>query len=310
MTTDGDVELPDDVDFALCLTHDVDRPYKTYQSVYYALRERSLYHLTALFSGDRPYWQFEEVTALESSLGVRSAFYFLDEPSLFGSRPARDLLDVKHLTNHLGRYDVESPEIRSVVRELDRAGWEVGLHGSSISYRDERRLRAEKRRLEGVLGHPIAGIRQHYLHLDVPRTWQYQADAGLRYDTSLGSSTAYGFAHGYLPRRPFDDQFVVFPLTVMETALPDPAARFEDARRACERLVREAAENGAVMTALWHPRYFNETEFPGYRRLYRTLVEAALERGGWVGPPGELYERLEYPTEPEAPSQPIRHDDD
>ena len=302
------VELPPDVDFALCLTHDVDRPYKTYQSLYYAVRERSLYHLKTLLPGERPYWQFEEVMALESDLGVRSAFFFLDEPSQVGRRPLRELLGAKHLTNHLGRYDVESPDVSAVIRELDESGWEVGLHGSSLSYRDERRLRAEKRRIEGVLGHPVAGVRQHYLHLDVPRTWQYQAAAGLRYDTSLGSSTEYGFAHGYRPRRPFDDGFVVFPLTVMETALPDPGSRFETARRECERLVREAADNGAVMTALWHPRYFNDAEFPGYRRLYRLLVEAALDRGGWVGPPGELYDRLDRTTERETRSEPIRHD--
>jgi hypothetical protein len=288
------VDLPEDIDFAVCLTHDVDRPYKTYQSLYYATKERPLYHLGTLLPGDRSYWQFDEMMALESDLGVRSALYFLDEPSQLRVRPLRDLLRAKHLTNHLGRYDVDAPEVRAVVRRLDAGGWEVGVHGSSTSYRDPERLRAEKRVVEGVLGGPVRGIRQHYLHLDVPRTWAYQARAGFAYDTSLGSSTDYGFDHGYRPRRPFDDGFVVFPLTLMEQALPEPATRFADARQVCERLVREAADNGAVMTVLWHPRYFNEDEFPGYRRLYRILVEEALHLGGWVGPPGDLYDRLEW----------------
>jgi len=47
------------------------------------------------------------------------------------------------------------------------------------------------------------------------------------------------------------------------------------------------------MTVLWHPRYFNDREFPGYRRLYRRFVEGALDRSAWVGPLGEMYEKLE-----------------
>ena len=83
--TDGDVStrrrevIPGDHAFALCLTHDVDRPYKTYQSVYYALRERDPSHLGDLRPGVNAYWTFDRIRAVETDLGVRSAFYFLDE---------------------------------------------------------------------------------------------------------------------------------------------------------------------------------------------------------------------------------------
>ncbi len=78
----------------------------------------------------------------------------------------------------------------------------------------------------------------------------------------------------------------------METALPDPDEEFDKAFEACEDLLLEAAANDAVMTVLWHPRYFNEDEYPGYRRLYYRLVERALDLNGWVGPPGDLYQQL------------------
>jgi len=80
----------DDHPFALCLTHDVDRPYKTYQSVYYALADRDPRQLQSLFPGRNPYWQFERLMEIEDSLGVRSAFYFLDEQHLLRDRPVRD----------------------------------------------------------------------------------------------------------------------------------------------------------------------------------------------------------------------------
>jgi hypothetical protein len=279
-------------EFALCLTHDVDRPYKRHQALYYALRERPLYHLRTALPWHNPYWQFEAVMDLEADLGVRSAFYFLQEPNLVREGSVRGWLDPEQWVQFLGRYDVTDPDVAAVVADLDEGGWEVGLHGSILAHDDRDRLAREKRVIERVLGDAVLGGRQHYLRLDGRRTWCHQSAIGLRYDSSLGSSTEYGFDDGYLPRRPFDDDFLVFPLTLMEVALPDPADERRRAARECERLLAEAARNDAVMTALWHPRYFNPAEFPGYRRCYRELVERATEMGAWVGSPGQFYERL------------------
>ena len=272
--------------FAVCLTHDVDRPYKTYQSLYDGVTKRDPSRFRTLLSGENPYWQFEEVMAIEEDLGVRSAFYFLNEPSLL-SKPRHQWTDPSRWIEHLGRYDVTESRIIEIIRRLDRGGWEVGLHGSYDSARNEPRLRHEKAVLEDILGHEVRGTRQHHLRLDPPETWRTHAGMGLQYDTSLGSSTTCGFSHGYHPLRPFDSEFLVFPLTIMEVALGA-----SDPWRECEALLEEADENDAVMTVLFHPRYFNEREFPGYRGLYERLVERALEMGAWVGPPGECYERL------------------
>ena len=281
-----------DHDFALCLTHDVDRPYKRVQTVYRAVLDRDPSHLRALAPGRKPYWTYDDLLALEEDLGVRSAFYFLDEQSLW-ERPPREWLTHEAWRLYADRYSITDPAIVDLIDRLDRGGWEVGLHGSYHSYREPERLRSEKARLESVLGAEVVGCRQHYLNLEIPGTWRAQADAGLRYDTSLGSSSAYGFDGGYQPFRPFaDESFVEFPLTLMEVALPDVESRPEHAWRECEALLEEAREEGAVMTVLWHPRYFYDGDFPNYGDLYRRLVERALELDAWVGPPGELYERL------------------
>ncbi|TMT86899.1 hypothetical protein E2L06_09890 [Haloterrigena sp. H1] len=280
--------LPDDSTFALCLTHDVDRPYKGLRSLYYATRERPAYHLRTALSSTNPYWQFDEIMALEDDLGVRSAFYFLNEQHLLADRPVTEWGSPANWVQHLGRYDVTASEIVDVIHDLDDGGWEVGLHGSYHSPTDPERLHEEKTLLEDVLEWSVIGGRQHYLKLTVPETWQYHHAIGLEYDATLGSSTECGFHNGYHPIRPFDDDFLVFPLTIMEQALPNPASNVAAARETCERLLMEAAENGAVMTALWHPRYFSEREFPGYRSLYRWLIERAAELGAWIGPPRAL----------------------
>ena len=282
----------DDHSFALCLTHDVDRPRKRYRSLYYAIRDRRPGHLRDLLPGRNPYWQFETMMALEEDLGVRSAVYVLNEPHIL-RRGLGGLLDPTDWVQHLGRYDIDDPSLVEALRALETGGWEIGLHGSFHSYTDRDRLRHEKSTLEEHLEGRVVGGRQHYLNLRIPETWRHHAAIGLRYDASLGSSTTYGFQHGYRPLRPFGDDFVVFPLTVMEATLPDPGSDFEAAWAACERLLAEAAANDAVMTALWHPRFFSVVDFPGYKRLYRRLVERALERGAWVGSPAACYRQLD-----------------
>ncbi|WP_418771518.1 polysaccharide deacetylase family protein [Halobacterium yunchengense] len=288
---DGERPIPDGHEFALLLTHDVDRPYKTYQSLFYAVTEpeRRRHHLASLLPGIEPYWQFENVMALEDDLGVRSAFYLLDEQRL-RDRPVREWASEEAWRLYAGRYDLDDDRIREVVAALADGGWEVGLHGSYESYRDRERLRAEKARVEAVVGDRVAGGRQHYLNLAAPETWRHHRAVGLAYDASLGSSDDYGFAHGYGVQRPFDDHFVVFPLTVMEQALPDPGEDFDAAWAACERVLAEARRNDAVMSVLWHPRHVSERDFPGHRALYRKLVARALDLGAWVGPPADFYE--------------------
>ncbi|WP_256300965.1 polysaccharide deacetylase family protein [Haloarchaeobius salinus] len=287
--------VPDDHEFALLLTHDVDRPYKTYQSLYYGLRDREPAQLLELLYGENPFWTFDSLRDLEDDLGVRSAFYFMQERPLT-DLPVRRWIDPESWRLFCGRYSLDDPDIVALIRSLAMDEWEIGLQGSYHSYRDRDRLEREKLRLESILDRPVLGGRQHYLNLDEPATWRHQRAVGMRYDATPGSSATFGFGGEYGIRRPFDDEFVVFPLTVMETALPDPGDEFDRAWGVLDDLLDEAVANDAVMNVLWHPRFFTEADFPGHTRLYRRLVEEALERGAWVGPPGRLYEQLEWPS--------------
>ncbi|MFB6179641.1 MAG: polysaccharide deacetylase family protein [Halorientalis sp.] len=281
--------IPDGHSFALCLTHDIDRPYKGLQAPYFALSDSRLHHLKALVPSVNPWWQFDRLRRIESDLGVRSACYFLQEPHLLTGRPPSQWTDPKFLIEQLGRYRLSDPAIKGEIRELAAGGWEIGVHGSIGSHRDVDRLRTEKHRIEDILDDCVIGIRQHHLELDVPQTWRRHREVGLRYDTSLGSASEVGFNEGYHPRRPFDDEFVVFPTTIMDKALASVSESNADAWDICESILEEARANDAVMTVLWHLRNFCERDYPGQGALYRRLIERAQEMDAWVGPPGELY---------------------
>ncbi|HWK90349.1 MAG TPA: hypothetical protein VNP72_10145, partial [Longimicrobium sp.] len=195
----------------VCLTHDVDRVYKTYQYLTHDVRQGKLRRLRTLLTGERPYWTFDAIMEMEDRHGARSTFFFLEE-----SIRAR-LLSPSSWKLAFGRYHFRDRRVAPLIRTLAEHGWEVGLHGSYQSYRDGALLRREKESLESVLGRPVLGIRQHYLNLDVPTTWQLQRDAGLVYDASFGKKPGIGYRDDRLYPW-FDDAsgMCVIPLALME----------------------------------------------------------------------------------------------
>lgn len=291
----------DDYPFALCLTHDVDRVSKTFQSPFHAITQRRLTPLRTGWGVDDPYWQFETVMDIERRYDVRSTFYFLHEKHLIRDKPPITWLSPRSWPKYLGYYSFDDTDIIDIIQTLDAEGWEVGLHGSYDSYRQPQRLAYEKDSLETVLGHPITGGRQHYLNLEVPDTWKHHRSLGLKYDASLGSTDTFGFDSSIddtglsvaaSVHRPFDDEFIVFPLMVMDTTLIENTADLDTAMETLTSLLVDARDRSAIATILWHPRLFNEVEFPGYRRVYEHLLAEASRLGAWIGPVEDAYREI------------------
>jgi len=282
------IEWPRGKRFAICLTHDVDRVKKTWwQSLYYFVKTRKLYHLKTMFQKrNNPYWNFERIMAIEDKYGVRSTFFFLNEnKKLEILRPSTYKLS-------LGRYDINSPEIVEIIKELDKNGWEIGVHGSYDSYRNKELLTKEKKTLEKIVGHKVIGIRQHYLNLELPTTWKLQKAVGFKYDASFGYRRDVGFRDGkLLPFKPFgDDDFLVIPTTIMDSALFYKYPNLKDAWRKVLNILDRAEKNGALVTVLWHQRVFNEKEFPGWSKIYEKIIAEGMRRRAWFATCGEIYE--------------------
>jgi len=257
--------------FTVCLTHDVDRIRKTYQYLTHDIRNGRFSNLKTLFNGKSPYWMFEKIIDIEMKFGVRSTFFFLDETIAFNP------LSLSNWKLSLGRYRLSEPKVASKIRELDRGGWEIGLHGSYNSYRDLSLLRREKENLENVLGKKVIGIRQHYLNLDNPDTWIIQRQAGFEYDSSLGLKQDIGFPDGRF--HPFTDsqsKMFVIPLAIMECYLfsvsnHDPAL----IQKNILEMLDQAQKNSALLCVLWHPHLFNDDDFPCYTEAYEYLIQEA-----------------------------------
>ena len=267
---------PNDKAFAVCLTHDVDRVKKTYQYFTHFVKQHRPYHLVSIFQKEEPYWNFGRITELENKYGVKSTFFFLHETKIF------NLLPPKNWTLSIGRYDFHDGKIRGIIQKLYDNGWDIGLHGSYDSYINKDLLAREKRELEGVIGDEVIGIRQHYLNLETPKTWRIQHDVGFKYDASFGSKYKIGFREAeYHPFRPFDDDFLVIPLTIMEAVLFQLSPNIEDAQRRVIDIFDFAEKRKALVTVLWHQRFFNELEFPNYTKMYEFILQEGKRRNAW-----------------------------
>jgi peptidoglycan/xylan/chitin deacetylase (PgdA/CDA1 family) len=269
----------------VALTHDVDRTKKTYQYYTYFAKSlargkisEALYHLKRP-AGEDPYWQFYNIAELENSYGLRSTFYILDESIRFNPFKPDTFALAK------GRYNMFEPKIQEAIRYLDQNGWEIGLHGSYLSYQDKALLGKEKSRLESILGHSVIGTRQHYLNLN-NNTWKIQEELGFEYDSTWGFTKDIGIKDGRIkPFHPNKNKFVVFPLTVMDICfmnIPDRWERFD-------KLLTQVEKEDSVFVVNFHHRVFNEKEYPGYKAAYIRIIEESLKRNATIAPLQHFY---------------------
>ncbi len=277
------ITWPDNKRFAVCLTHDVDRVRKTYQYITHS-KKGSFFKMWQSFKSREPYWNFGKIMKIEDKFGVRSTFFFLQESKKINlSKPKEWVLSG-------GKYKFNDKQVCGIIQLLDRNGWEIGLHGSYDSYQNIGLLNREKALLENVTGHQILGVRQHYLNLNIPGTWNIQKAAGFKYDSSFGFRDNIGFRDGKLfPFSPFNDDFVVIPLVVMDSYLFGLSKDSREAWAKVESLLSLAEKYSALLTILWHQRIFNDNEFPDYSILYERLIKRSIEMNAWIAKCIDIY---------------------
>lgn len=234
--------------------------------------------------GTDPNWRFDEIVRETHRHGGSGCTFFV----LGG-----------HADPHDGAADIYTSLRPRLVEELRDRGAEVALHGSYRSAHDVRRLGEEKRRLE-ELGARVVGHRYHYLRVDPHHNLEPLADAGLRYDSTLGFADALGFRGGLArPFRPWDfalDEpldLVEVPLAAMDVTLAEPrylGLSPRDAWPLLEGLLDLAVDHRAGFAVLWHPERFDRATSGGWDAVYWRFVDEVGRRGGRCMSAAELVE--------------------
>jgi len=291
---------PQDKDFAVCLTHDVDsiRKYRFLPPVItivsLVLRRnfkqaisRTLEYLSSILNLRKdPFDTFDYMLNLEQKYGFRSSFYFLGSPGV----------------KFAGRYAIDSTVVKRLIHEIEESGCEVGLHGNYESFDDFQNMTEAKQKLDAVVKDRSYGCRQHFLRWKTPDTWRIQEAAGLLYDTTMTFADCTGFRCGFcLPFRPFDllENRVMdiweLPLIVMEGSLQNAQYQGLEPHKALDaiiKLINTIKSYGGVFTVLWHNSSLDsQGEWTGWQEVYEQMLEYISSQDAWVTGGREIVKR-------------------
>jgi len=271
-------------EFALCLTHDVDRPYKTYQSLYYALQERDPPTSGACCPAEPPGPSRRYSTSSPNWALPRR---FTSSTSRICSPTARRATGSPGgLAAYAGRYDIEPGDHLAHPRDrrpgLGRSASPAPTSPTTTARCSPPRSATSRTSRPRGARRPPA-LPQHRTTGDVDL---HQRAAGLQYDATPGSSCDYGFHDGYDPTGPSTTEFVVFPLTLMECALPGPGGRLREGLAN----LRDVADRGPRPTTPSCPSLapaLFQRRLPGYDVIYRRIVERGPGDGRLGRRPGD-----------------------
>ncbi|MDF1574697.1 MAG: polysaccharide deacetylase family protein [Bacteroidales bacterium] len=228
-------------------------------------------HMQGLLSGGKdPYWNFEEMCDLESSLNITSTWFFLEKGSGKNSL-----------------YRFRDKKIRALIAYLSGRGHEIGLHATLESSEDQASMNGSVQRLQAVSSSTVRGVRQHFLKYRHPLTPAIQIQAGLEYDASLGFAEQPGFRNSFAhPFRLYDFEnqepmnIWQLPLCVMELTLLQymnvPPASLPETIRP---ILSELSRFQGVFSLLWHNCRLDENTHPGIWIVYRNLLEEIMQAG-------------------------------
>jgi len=192
-------------------------------------------------------------------------------------------------------YDPRHNKVRQMVKWLDDAGIESGIHPGYNTFRAPEKLRREVAILRDTLGTRPLGGRQHYLRWS-PDTWLDWENCGLSYDSSVGFAEQIGFKAGTcIPYQPWlfplnrQADLVEIPLLVMDrTLLAYMGLTKSQAVQEVNQVVERCRMVGGVFTILWHNDAFLN---PFYRDVYLSLLGtlSGIENYNWQSDPVPLF---------------------
>ena len=159
---------------------------------------------------------------------------------------------------------------------------DVGIHPSFSSYLDIETMRKEIEGLSEVLHRPLTKSRQHFLRMNLPRSYQKLIELDISDDYTMGFASQAGFRAGIADTfRFYDLEYdMVTHLRVHPFALMDGTMRdyldldAEASLDLAKQLVDEVKAVGGTFIYLTHNETLGgEKRWVGWPQMYRQLLE-------------------------------------
>ena len=159
---------------------------------------------------------------------------------------------------------------------------DVGVHPSFSSYMNSYKLRREISNLSEVLHRPLTKSRQHFLRMNLPRSYQKLIELDISDDYTMGFASQAGFRAGVANTFLFYDlendmvtNLRVHPFALMDGTMRDYLNLDVDASLAlAKQLVDEVKAVGGTFIYLTHNETLGgEQRWVGWPEMYRQLLE-------------------------------------
>lgn len=163
----------------------------------------------------------------------------------------------------------------------------VGIHPSYASNSNVIKLKEEKALLDAVLGKTIDISRQHYLKLQIPKTYLQLIKEGINHDYTMGYASQVGFRAGtctpffwYDLQLEKQSHLKVHPFAVMDSTL---LKYLKLQPKQALILVTELLENVKMVDgtfySLWHNESLSETgHWRGWKEVYEKMLALAVAK--------------------------------
>lgn len=190
-----------------------------------------------------------------------------------------------HVGNY-AKYDTNiawnDPRHQELIREMSQLG-HLGLHPGYVSNYSDVRLSQEALRLESITSGKITESRQHFLKLQLPKTYRRLMELGFEKDFTMGYADDYGFRAGTAHEHAFFDllsnqafpEYRIVPFAYMDgTLLEYQKLSIEESLEVVSDLVREVKTYGGVFCFVWHNETLAEAgKWKGWKRVFDYTLE-------------------------------------
>ena len=187
-----------------------------------------------------------------------------------------------------GEYDTNDKNIslrkdafKSLIKRLGDYA-DVGIHPSFSSYLNLEKLQAEIDGLSEVLHRPLTKSRQHFLRMNLPRSYQKLIELDISDDYTMGFASQAGFRAGIADAFRFFDlendmatNLWVHPFALMDGTMRDYLnLDVEASLDLAKQLVDEVKAVGGTFIYLTHNETLGgEKRWVGWPEMYRQLLE-------------------------------------
>lgn len=190
-----------------------------------------------------------------------------------------------HLGNY-AKYDTNiawnDPRHQELILALSQQG-NVGLHPSYTSNQSDERLDQEVDRIQKITSKTITESRQHFLKLNLPKTYLRMIDRGFEKDYTMGYADDYGFRAGTAHEHAFFDlltnrvypDYRIVPFAYMDgTLLEYKKMAIDQSMVAVHQLVEEVKRYGGTFCFIWHNETLAEAgKWKGWRKVFDYTLE-------------------------------------